>query len=137
MSKNPDGFIVSLDLKNAFNEISRAFTRKTICESLPELLPLYDLAYEGHTIISSKGDLEDKHLLLCSEGLLQGDPLGPALFAVTIKPILEAANALFPEVTIRAYADDLRMHCNSLPKAIQVLEFLQIYLQTRGLVMSK
>lgn len=136
MSSNPLGFIISLDIKNAFNEVSRAFTRKTIVDSIPELTPLYDLTYSRNTIISSKENKENKHLLFCSEGIQQGDPLGPALFAITIQPELEAANSLFPEVMIRAYADDLRMHCNSVPKATQAFEFLQEQLRERGLELS-
>ena len=41
------------------------------------------------------------------EGVHQGDPLGPVLFATTIHPILSEIQNNIPEATLLAYLDDV------------------------------
>ena len=42
-----------------------------------------------------------------SQGVHQGDPLGPVLYATTIHPILSEIQNNIPEVTLLAYLDDV------------------------------
>ena len=46
-------------------------------------------------------------ILSSSEGVHQGDPLGPALFSATIHPVLCEVSTRHDEVTILAYWDDV------------------------------
>ena len=53
--------------------------------------------------VTSKG----VQVLSSSEGVHQGDPLGPALFSATIHPVLCEVLTRHDEVTILAYLDDV------------------------------
>ena len=54
----------------------------------PELAPWVDLCYGRESVIWF-GDRE----LVSGRGVQQGDPLGPALFAMAIQPVIERARA--------------------------------------------
>jgi len=80
----PKAFL-KVDFRNAFNEIRRDNLLQAVKESLPEWYPFFDQAYRspsalfwGTTPISSE------------LGVQQGDPCGPALFALVLQPIVEA-----------------------------------------------
>jgi hypothetical protein len=95
--------VLTLDLTNAFNSIRREAIRKVLYEKLPDILPYFCWAYQGNGRLWYQEDL----LALSREGVRQGDPLGPALFAVGIQGILEDLNEEFPQVNIYANLDDI------------------------------
>ena len=64
--------------------------------------------YEGNTHqLLLKGQLFPSVTLL--SGVRQGCPLSPTLFALAIDPLLHSLQALLPEATIRAFADDIAL----------------------------
>ena len=77
--------LLQIDLKNAFNLVSRAAFRKQIRLQLPQLAPWVDYCY---------GKDRQPHLwvgnisLRSACGVQQGDPLGPLLFAMALQPTL-------------------------------------------------
>jgi len=95
--------VLSLDIKNAFNSLSRERIRRTLHNHLPYLLPYFQWAYKNETPLWFNGDL----LAYSCEGVRQGDPLGPALFAVGFHSVLRQLQEEFPTINLFAYLDDL------------------------------
>jgi hypothetical protein len=95
--------VLSLDIKNAFNSLSRERIRQTLQNHLPYLLPYFQWAYKNETPLWFNGDL----LAYSYEGVRQGDPLGPALFAVGFHSVLRQLQEEFPTIDLFAYLDDL------------------------------
>ena len=87
LEKNPDWSILKTDVRNAFNSVSRECLLQQIAHQFADIYPHVKQLYgEPSSLIyvTSKG----VHVLSSSEGVHQGDPLGPALFSVTIHPVL-------------------------------------------------
>ena len=76
---NSNGVLLKLDFKNAFNSVRRDRMLEAVQDLAPELFPFVHSAY------SSPSSLywNDK-ILQSSEGVQQGDPLGPLLFCLSI-----------------------------------------------------
>ena len=82
----PDDWVVAkLDFSNAFNSISRGAMLAAVHSSIPELDAFCRLSYVEPSILRY-GDRE----IISSEGVQQGDPLGPLLFSLTIHPLLSS-----------------------------------------------
>ena len=78
-----DHLLLKLDFKNAFNCLHRDRMLTVVREKVPELLPLVHSAYSSpsHLFIGDE-------IIQSSEGVQQGDPLGPLLFCLTIHSIV-------------------------------------------------
>ena len=75
----PDEVLLKLDFRNAFNCIHGDKMLKAVEELVPDLLPFVHSVYCKPSSLF----LGDK-ILQSSEGVQQGDPLGPLLFCLTI-----------------------------------------------------
>ena len=75
-----DFIVVKLDIKNAFNEVSRAAILETL-ESEPSLR---HMVYLAASVLSPSSGLESKGIKWreTAEGTTQGDPLSSPLFCV-------------------------------------------------------
>ena len=71
--------LLKLDFRNAFNSIRRDKTLEAVQRLAPSIYPFV------HSVYSSPSSLfwRDK-IIQSSEGVQQGDPLGPLLFCLTI-----------------------------------------------------
>ena len=74
-----DQLLLKLNFKNAFNSLRRDKMLQAVEELAPSLLPFVHSAYSSPSILF----WEDR-VMESSEGVQQGDPLGPLLFCLTI-----------------------------------------------------
>lgn len=86
---------VKLDFRNAFNELRRDQMLAMIKTSFPQTLPFFTAAYGKPSFL-----YYNNNLILSQRGIQQGDPAGPALFAATIHPMVEAIQAQSPDLNI-------------------------------------
>jgi len=119
--------VMQLDFQNAYNSISRALIRKALVAD-PQWSPLlryFDLRYPMQETgedqrtpkLALRADDGIMHWIPSREGVQQGDPLGPALFAFGLSEVLrkareleiqEASEADRPAFTV-SYLDDVQM----------------------------
>ena len=89
--------LVKVDVKNAFNTVRRDFVLRQLRE---RCLLLYPMAWQAYHTPSPLHIGDD--VITSSCGVQQGDPLGPALFALAVDPV---ARAMQSELNVW-YLDD-------------------------------
>jgi hypothetical protein len=91
--------LLKIDFTNykAFNSIRRDKMLAAVSNFIPDLLLFVDSAYSTPSIV-----LWDDIEVLSSEGVQQGDPLGPLLFCITIHRLIASLRSEF----IVFYLDD-------------------------------
>jgi Reverse transcriptase (RNA-dependent DNA polymerase) len=95
---SPDQVFVKLDFSNAFNALRRDSMMEAVALHLPHLLPYVISAY------GSSSSLRYEHGAIdSSEGIQQGDPLGPLLFCLTVNETIQSINSEF----VSGYLDDI------------------------------
>lgn len=110
-SKSADFLVMKLDMANAFNSLSRSGMFEAVRATVPQLLPYVYNAYGNTTsLLFSSVWIESR----C--GVQQGDPLGPALFALTLAHAIRLSRpaprllASYPQLSL-----PLRNCSSSLP----------------------
>ena len=79
----PGQMLLKLDFKNAFNCLRCDKMLMTVRESIPELFRFVHSAYAQPSSLFCRDQVVES-----SEGVQQGDPLGPLLFCLTIHPMV-------------------------------------------------
>jgi len=90
--------LVMIDLENAFNSIDRAAVRQGIRRTFPAAAPWIDLCYTEDSLL-----ILGEEVLKSGRGVQQGDPAGPAIFALAIHEDVEEAK----EATDQAFPGEL------------------------------
>eukprot|EP00759_Apiculatamorpha_spiralis_P025178 PhF_6_TR28259/c1_g1_i1/m.41789 len=85
----PDVVLAKLDFTNAFNYIDRQLILDATREYAPELLPWARWLYEDEANL-----LFGSLVVLSSQGVQQGDPLGPVLFSLALRKLLYIETAI-------------------------------------------
>jgi hypothetical protein len=99
-----DCALLTLDVKNAFNAVHRDKVLSALADY--GLTDLYGISHFLYDVPSDLiWDVSDG--LVSSQGVRQGDPLGPILFSLAIQPALDALKKTHGKVVIRAYLDDV------------------------------
>lgn len=80
--------ILKVDVKNAFNSVSRGSILNEIQNSIPETFHYLRQCYGLESKL-----VYGNHLIYSSTGCQQGDPLGPAIFGLAIHPIISTLNS--------------------------------------------
>jgi hypothetical protein len=113
--------LVKIDVRNAFNTIRRDVILTRIQERCPELYPM---AYQAYHLPSPLhiGD----QTILSSSGVQQGDPLGPAAFALGVDACARSVQSplniwYLDDATIAGPADVVQADLKSLAKALPKL----------------
>ena len=106
MEKHEDWILHTNDVKNAFNSVSQSHLLNHVLTMFPDI---YNHAALVYSDINPLIYLQRFHSVILSsqEGVHQGDPLGSALFSITMQPILEDLQSHNKEVTILAYLDNV------------------------------
>ena len=86
----PGHVMLKLNFQNAFNTLRRDKMLNTVRESAPSLYSFIHSAYEKPSTLFC-GDCT----IQSSEGIQQGDPLGPFLFCLTIHPMVKSVESEF------------------------------------------
>jgi hypothetical protein len=105
--------VLSVDASNAFNTVSRAAVLEAVLKHVPGLLPFARFSYARDSRLvyvnseyqGAPGE-ELFRTFFSRTGVRQGDPLGPALFALAMVEALERVQAQHPDTDVCAFADD-------------------------------
>lgn len=104
-----DTVTLQVDIKNAFNSVSREAVLQQVFERAPGLGPWAAFAYGTPSTLYVDGAPADSTPLSSSDGVRQGDPTGPLLFALALQPVLEEVAQQHPGCSLVAYADDITL----------------------------
>ena len=129
-------FVIALDLKNAFNALSRADLVQLIRRISPQLLPYFrtSLGVPGPVRMQRSRDLVQT--VMARSGVPQGSPLSSLLFAMmTMGPLLRAQHE-HPGVRIMAAHDDAYILAANAQEGYDALVTLSKYFQMLGLELS-
>jgi hypothetical protein len=89
----PGWVLLVLDLYNAFNEVERCAVFEAVEHyGLTDLLPYLQFAYGTASELRYQGG-GSTEVLSSERGVRQGDPLGPALFALAVHRCVQAAHS--------------------------------------------
>ena len=86
--EDDDFAVVKVDMRNAFNLVSRQAILDEWAFHFPELLPRATWCYAAHSLL-----WHPMGRIFSETGVQQGDPLGPLLFALVLQKILNAIDA--------------------------------------------
>ena len=111
LRENPGWVVLKLDVKNAFNTLSRRSIFAEFHELYPQLIPYLSLIYGQHRNSWTR-TADGPHTLVTSEeGVTQGHVLGPALFNVaTFRPVLMKLNELLNRPNLPSDGRVLALH---------------------------
>ena len=100
---DPDTALMKIDFRNAFNLLSRNVFLKELDDEIPELAHWARWCYKSPSHLW----FQDGSPLESSEGVQQGDPIGPLLFALGLRSVSRGIGERFPNLALQAwYLDD-------------------------------
>ena len=114
--------ILKVDFRNAFNSgLRRDIMLDAIKEFIPELLPFISSAYSALSVLLGEGEQ-----ILSSEGIQQGDPIGPLLFCISIHKLVSCLTSEFKvfyldDGTIGGNLDDIATDLKRIEEHGEVL----------------
>ena len=86
LEENPEFGVLKTDVSNAFNSVSRQHLLQEVASHFPELYGHVKQMYgQSSPLLYFNGH---NTCIIKSQGVHQGDPLGPALFSLVIQPII-------------------------------------------------
>ena len=99
---DPDWVTLKVDLRNAFNAVSRARALELVHEHCPDMYAWVAWCYQEHTHLVFHDDV-----IMSAEGVQQGDPLGPLIFSLVVHELVLLIQGECPELDLHAwYLDD-------------------------------
>ena len=110
----PSQALIKLDFANAFNSVRRDVILERTAALIPEAYPYIKAAYADSSFLGYEGEP-----IMSSEGVQQGDPLGPLLFCMAIHPLLTNIKCEFK----MGYLDDITLggELETVAKEVDIL----------------
>ncbi|CAN0528501.1 unnamed protein product, partial [Laminaria digitata] len=95
--------LVLTDCPNAFNAVKRTAMLKDVANCVPALTPPADVFF--------RMDSEETRTIVCSSDVQQGDPMGPAMICLALRPGLRRFRQEFEGEGVEAFAymDDVSL----------------------------
>jgi hypothetical protein len=106
---DPENITLSLDLMNAFNEMSRLAICRAIKRHYPHLLPYVKMILNDPSALFILDENGEFVLINSSEGVKQGFPLSGFLFCLVLYDLLLDMKESCPEAVTLAIADDINI----------------------------
>ncbi|CAN0455442.1 unnamed protein product, partial [Laminaria digitata] len=85
------------DCPNAFNTVRRTAVPEEVANCVPALTPSVAKCYDTPAGVFFRMDSEETRTIACSSGVQQGDPMGPAMFCLALRPGLKRSRQEFEE----------------------------------------
>ena len=98
--------LVKVDMRNAFNSISRDLMLNIVKRVCPSVLPFLNAVYHSPILLVA-ANCESSFLM--QEGGAQGDPSMPALFCFALSAIVSHCGKLPEGVLLPKYIDDMHI----------------------------
>ena len=98
----PNKVVLKLDMKNAFNTISRKCCIDQVKNHIPQVQKWIQWCYSQPSRL-----LLGEHVIMSESGVQQGDPFGSLLFAMGLQPILIELKSQLDLDLFYAYEDDI------------------------------
>ena len=102
---HPDWIVAGLDIKNAFNTVSRLVMLEECRTRLPHLFALARACYADPSTLFYRDD-DGFHDISSASGSQQGDPFGGVLFALAYRTVLDRLQVAFPDLHVFCFWDD-------------------------------
>jgi Reverse transcriptase (RNA-dependent DNA polymerase) len=118
--------LVKIDFANAFNCIRRDTVLEAVDRALPSVYPFAFSSYARDSVLFFGNDK-----LMSTEGVQQGDPLGPLLFCLTTLPLLTSCAAQLKF----GYLDDFTLG-GELPVLVKEIDKLRTNALPLGLSLN-
>ena len=128
--EDPGRHVLQVDLSNAFNTVDKAAIHNVIIERFPELQSWFEFTHGRPSPLFC-----GENIIYSEQGTQQGDPLGPAFFALAIQPCIEALHSSFNADWEAWYHDDGILVGDS-KTLIEMLEHLQTSFRRLGLTVN-
>ena len=108
------GIVLSIDGRNAFNALARDAMLRQTAKQAPDLFAYASKIYAQQPSLRFNMDGQAASIeVLSQQGVQQGDPLGPLLFALAMYPIMKhfMEHHQFQHLSLPAFLDDVAIGC--------------------------
>ena len=128
IEKEPDKWVLQLDLANAFNRVDRSCMLAEVARLLPECLPWAVTCYGSPSFLQF-----GTHTISSSTGVQQGDPLAAILFALVLHPVILAITAEVPSLAAHSWFHDDGNAAGTVQELQKVVQVVRREGPARGL----
>jgi hypothetical protein len=104
---DPGCVTIQDDWANAFNVVRHEDMLPAVAKHAEAAMPYFSWRYGGHTRLWLQGAPASAGPIMSQSGVLQGEPLAPALFALTALGPMQCTQQAVPEVRILGIHDDM------------------------------
>jgi hypothetical protein len=137
------GIVLSIDGRNAFNALARDEMLRQLAKQAPDLFAYASKIYAQQPSLRFNQEGQAAAVeVLSQQGVQQGDPLGPLLFALAMQPIMKlfAEQQQFQHLSLPAFLDDVAIGCltiaglaSDLQSTKAAYDWLVVQLSTIGI----
>ncbi|CAN0517664.1 unnamed protein product, partial [Laminaria digitata] len=132
--------LVLTDCSNAFNTVNRTAVLEEVANCVPALTPLVAKCCGTRPAdVFFRMDTGETRTIACSSDVQQGDPMGPAMFCLALRPGLKRFRQEFEGEGVKAvaYMDDVSLGLTGITaNTVRAFAFLRRELDDIGIVVN-